>query len=145
MRHALVAVLLAACAAAPARPPAKPFAMRTYYMAILRRGPSWTAERTPRVEELGRGHMANIRRLGALGKLLIAGPFEVASDAPRDAMVGIFLFDVDSEAEAQALVATDPTIQAGHFQADVLKWYGPAGLTFDGREEPAAKARPEQK
>ena len=147
MRAAFLLVLLAACASAPARPeaPAKHFAMRSYYLALLRRGPSWSAERTPRVEELGRGHMANIGRMAALGKLLVAGPFEVDAGAPHDAIVGIFIFDVATKAEAEALVATDPTIQAGHFAAEILQWYGPAGLTYDGHDEELAKLRAEKK
>lgn len=142
MRHLLpLLVFLAACASPP-RAPAKKFSMRSYYMALLRRGPAWIAADTPERKQLLAGHMKNIRRLAADGKLLIAGPFDLpaAPDAaPRDALVGVFLFDVPTQAEAEALVRTDPTIAAGHFAAQVLPWYGPRSLTYDGRDEERVK------
>lgn len=146
----LLAVSLIGCAtgsAAQAPQPAqteapkKEFKMRTYYMAFLRRGPAWSAERTPEAVAAGEGHMANIRRLGACGKLLIAGPFEVPTGAPADALAGIFILDVPTLEEAVALTQTDPAVKAGRFTIEVLPWYGPAGLTFDGQQPPKPDAR----
>jgi len=138
MRRAalLLALALAACASSAAvpTPAAKPFSMRMYYLALLRQGPKWSADRTPAVKALLAGHMANMKRLGVERKLLVAGPFEVADDAPRPALVGLFVFDVASKEEAERLVSTDPTIAAGHFAAEVIPWYGPSGLTYDGRD-----------
>jgi uncharacterized protein YciI len=115
----------------PAAP--KPFTMRTYFMGFLRRGPKWSKERTPEAQAAGEGHMANIKRLGACGKLLIAGPFKHPADAPdQGPLAGIFLFDVATQEEAEALMRTDPAIIAGRFTMEVLPWYGPAGLTYDG-------------
>jgi uncharacterized protein len=139
MRPALVALFLVACATASPPPEAK-FSMKTYQLAILRRGPSWSAEKTPERQKLLDGHMANIRRLAGLGKLLIAGPFDVGKDAPRDAIVGLYIFDVPTTAEAEALTATDPTIESGHFEAQVMPWFGPAGLTYTGRDEQVRNA-----
>ena len=87
--------------------------------------------------ELSKGHRANIRRLADEGKLILAGPFVHGDDAPKDALAGIFIFDVESLKEAKALTATDPAINAGRFTIEVLPWYGPTGLTHDR----AAKAR----
>jgi uncharacterized protein YciI len=93
--------------------------MRTYYMAFLRRGPAWTKERTPEALEAGKGHMANIERLAKCGKLVIAGPFDVPADAP-----------------AVALTAQAPAVKAGRFAIEVLPWYGPTGLTYEGHLPP---------
>lgn len=146
MRHLLLLLALLAACASPPRAPAKKFAMRSYYMAVLRRGPAWIAADTPERKQLLAGHMKTIRRLAADGRLLIAGPFDLPAPsdaapeaAPRDTLVGVFLFDVPTQAEAEALVRTDPTIAAGHFAAQVLPWYGPRGLTYDGRDEERAK------
>ncbi len=89
--------------------------MRTYYMGFLRRGPAWSAERTPEAVAAGEGHMANIERLAACGKLLIAGPFDVGPTPPPDALAGIFIFDVPTKEEALALSQTDPAVKAGRF------------------------------
>lgn len=148
MRLLLPAVLAAtslgcATSAPPVtpEPPKKELQMRTYYMAFLRRGPTWTAERTPEAVALGQGHMAHIQRLAACGKLALAGPFEVGSNAPPDALAGIFLFDVQTREEAVALTQKDPAVQAGRFVIEVMPWYGPTGLTYDGYEPPRPDAR----
>jgi hypothetical protein len=48
----------------------------TLYLALLHRGSGWTPEQTPEVKSILEGHMANIRRLAAEGRLILAGPFE---------------------------------------------------------------------
>jgi uncharacterized protein len=144
---ALVGTCITGCASGKAaeagqpEAPPKQFQMRTYYMAFLRRGPAWTAEKTPESVALGEGHMANIERLAACGKLLIAGPFEVEPNAPADALAGIFILDVPTLEEAMALTQTDPAVKAGRFAIEVKPWYGPAGLTYDGYQPPAPGAR----
>jgi uncharacterized protein YciI len=130
----------AAQTAQPESPP-KTFQMRTYYMAFLRRGPAWSAERTPEAVAAGEGHMANIKRLAACGKLLIAGPFDVGQNPPADALAGIFIFDVPTLEEAVALTQTDPAVKAGRFTMEVMPWYGPTGLSYDGYEPPKPGAR----
>jgi uncharacterized protein YciI len=117
--------------------------MRIYQLVLLRRGPRWSADRTETVTRLLAGHMANMRRLGAAGKLLIAGPTEIDDQAPAGTPVGIFIFDAQTTAEAVELVNTDPSVAAGHFAAEVLPWYGPTGLTYDGRDAELAKIRAE--
>ncbi len=140
MKRLLVSLALASCAhaqaptPAPAAAPAKPFKMRTYMFVLLERGPAWTSEKTPESQKLFEGHMANIKAMGRAGKLLIAGPFD--DDVNRaDALAGIFIFDTTDEAEVKALLANDPAIAAGRLKASLHLWYGPTGLTFDGREE----------
>ncbi len=149
MRLLPVFLILAACATAPApkpapaaAPAAKKFAMRTYYMAILKVGPKYDPSR-PDKKPLLAGHRKNIQRLAAEGKMLFAGPFDTNDTAPGTP-VGIFLFDVPTKDEAEALTRTDPTIADGYFVAEVLPWYGPAGLTYDGRDDELAKIRAEQ-
>jgi len=98
--------------------PAPQFEMTTYYLALLRKGPSWTAERSPEVEKLQAGHMANINRLADAGKLLLAGPFADDGD-----LRGLFVLRAESLEEAQALCGTDPAIKAGRLKAEIHPWY----------------------
>jgi uncharacterized protein YciI len=100
--------------------------MATYYVALLRRGPSWTSTMTPEVQKALDGHMANIRRLAAAGKLLVAGPF--LEQSGPGTLAGLFVLQAGSVAEAQQLVASDPAVQAGRFVAEVLPWLGPKSL-----------------
>jgi uncharacterized protein YciI len=100
-----------------------PYEMDTYQVAFLKRGPTWTAEVTPEVERLQAAHMANMQRLANEQKLIGGGPF-VDGGQWR----GLFIFKVGSVAEARALSATDPAVQAGRLALDVYEWWGPKGV-----------------
>ena len=100
--------------------------MTTYYVVFLRKGPSWTPERTPEVLAIGKGHMDNIKRLAAEGKLIIAGPFL----DPKSDLAGLFIFRVASADEARALTETDPAVKAGRFSYEVVPWLGPKTLHY---------------
>jgi len=108
--------------------------MRTYYIGFLKRGPEWTAERSPEVIKVSQGHRKNIDDLLANGKLALAGPFVTPADEGEGALAGLFLFDVSTEEEALALARADPAVIAGRFTIDVVTWYGPTGITYEGRE-----------
>lgn len=110
------------------------FSMRSYFMGFLKRGPNWTAERTPEIEEIGKGHMAHIGKMAAAGDLIIAGPFVQGEDATKGALAGIFIFDVPTKEAAIALMKDDPAVKAGRLTIEVLEWYGPAGLTYTGHK-----------
>jgi uncharacterized protein YciI len=116
----LLATLGAAAQEAPAAPAVK---MKRYYLALLVKGPSWTAEATPEVKRIQEGHMANIRRLADEGKLALAGPFEDAGD-----LRGLFVLNAASMEEAKALCDTDPAIAAGRLRAEIHAWWAPEGV-----------------
>jgi uncharacterized protein YciI len=154
----LLLVLLVACAArqvepvgpeasmeaASANPPAAcpapgagTLEMKPYFLVLLRRGPAWTPEKTPETTKLFEGHMANIIAMGKTGKLVIAGPID-AAETDRTAVAGIFIFDVATRAEVEAMIGNDPSIAAKRLVPEILPWYGPAGLTFPGQREARA-------
>lgn len=97
--------------------------MMTAYLAFLVRGDKWTPEKTPQTAEIQKGHMANIQRLAAMKKLVVAGPF---GDDGR--LRGIFVFRVDSLEEARALTLTDPAVQAGRLALELHPWMVPVGI-----------------
>ena len=45
--------------------------MTIYYIFLLKKGPTWSPDPTPEVEALQEAHLANLRRLGEMGKLVI--------------------------------------------------------------------------
>jgi len=99
------------------------YGMKTYMMVILKTGTNRTTDEKA-LDSLFSGHMANINRLAQIGKLVVAGPFGNNDGNYR----GIFILDVKTREEAQALLHSDPTIRANIFQAEVLEWYGSAAL-----------------
>ncbi|MCU1268335.1 MAG: hypothetical protein JWM21_4653 [Acidobacteria bacterium] len=100
-----------------------PIKMTTAYLAFLRRGPAWTPEKTAATEELQKAHLANIYRLAQMKKLVVAGPF-----GDDGQLRGIFVFRVDSLAEAKVLTETDPAVKAGRLALDLHPWQVPEGV-----------------
>jgi uncharacterized protein YciI len=94
------------------------FEMTTYYVGFLYRGPKWTPEVTPESSRLQDAHMANIRRMAAEGKLLVAGPF--ADDGP---LRGMYVFKVATKEESEALAQSDPAVQAGRLRFELHPWF----------------------
>jgi uncharacterized protein YciI len=138
MRHLLLILSVVACACAsspkPAAPaaPAKPFAMKTYTFVLLRRGPAWSPDETPESKKMFEGHMANIKAMARAKKLILAGPFDAPAE-DKTAPAGLFIFDVPGD-EVKQLLANDPAIAGGRLVPELMPWYGPAGLTYDGAE-----------
>jgi uncharacterized protein YciI len=100
-----------------------PQKMVTAYLAFLVRGEKWTPEKTPQTEEIQKAHLANIRRLAEMKKLVVAGPFGDDGN-----LRGIFVFRVNSLEEARALTLTDPAVQAGRLALDLHPWLVPEGI-----------------
>lgn len=103
--------------------PASPIKMTTAYLGFLTRGAKWTPEKTPATQELQKAHLANINRLAAMKKLVVAGPF-----GDDTSLRGIFVFRVASINEARALAETDPAVQAGRLVIDMHPWLVPEGI-----------------
>lgn len=122
----------APAACAPCTKPDGSFAMKPYFLVLLRRGPAWTPEKTPETTRLFEGHMANMEVMAKAGKLVLAGPTDVP-ETERAAIAGIFLFHDTDRAGVEALLQGDPAIAAGRLTAEILSWYGPAGLTYPGK------------
>jgi uncharacterized protein YciI len=111
-------LLLALSGVAIAAEPDEKWEMTTYQVAFLKRGPNWTPGETPETKAIQEGHMANIRKMGATGKLVIAGPFADDGD-----LRGLFIFRVDTLEEAKALAEQDPAVKAGRLVLEWHPWY----------------------
>jgi len=113
------------------------YGMKTYVMAFLKRGPNRDLPKEE-ADKLQRAHMDNIGKLAAEGKLMVAGPFYGDGD-----LRGIYVFDVETIEEAEALTATDPAIQAGSLEMELLRWYGSAAMNaIPALHEKLAKINP---
>jgi uncharacterized protein YciI len=96
--------------------------MKMYALVLLKSGPHGDLSKGETTRAFA-GHMANIERLAASGLLVFAGPLE-----KNERYRGIFVFNVATIAEADALLATDPAVQAGALAGEVYLLYGSAAL-----------------
>jgi uncharacterized protein YciI len=98
------------------------YGMRRYVHVVLKTGPNKMPAGTER-DAMFKGHFANIQRLAAEGKLVLAGPFDGV-----DGWRGMFVLAVADIEEAKKLVATDPVIINGEMIAQFHTYYGSAAL-----------------
>ena len=98
------------------------YGMKKYVIAFLKRGPNRDMPKEE-ADKLQAAHMANISKLADEGKLLLAGPFFGDGD-----LRGIYIFDVQTLEEAEALTKTDPAIQQGSLIMELKEWYGSAAV-----------------
>jgi uncharacterized protein len=121
--------------AAPATPPAYDAAlakklgaddrgMKMYVFVILKTGAKADTS-TEEGKQAFAGHMSNMGKLVADGKLVVAGPFAKNERGYR----GIFILNVPTVKEADAIVATDPAVAAGYLAYEAFGWYGSAALS----------------
>ncbi|MBQ5941446.1 MULTISPECIES: YciI family protein [unclassified Massilia] len=96
--------------------------MRPYVFVILKTGPNKVPEGAERTK-MFQGHFANMARLAAEKKLVLAGPLDGV-----DGRRGIFVFATPDIDEAKKMVATDPVIVNGEMVAEYHKLYGSAAL-----------------
>ena len=96
--------------------------MKMYALVLLKSGPHGDLSKEETTRAFA-GHMANIERLAAGGQLVFAGPLE-----KNERYRGIFVFNVATIAQADALLATDPAVQAGALVGEVYLLYGSAAL-----------------
>jgi uncharacterized protein YciI/uncharacterized damage-inducible protein DinB len=93
------------------------FELETYQLGLLRRGPNSGTGTKEEAEKIQAGHMANISKMAADGKLFAAGPMGDNGD-----LRGIFIFRGISLEEARALAAEDPAIKANRLKLDLFPW-----------------------
>lgn len=137
MKNILLLIVLVSCYSMAAAQSAHPkydklladslggdeYGMKMYILAILKTGPNAIADKKV-LDSLFKGHMENIGRLAANGKLIVAGPLGKNDKTYR----GIFILNVKTIDEANALLETDPTIKTKVLAAELFNWYGSAAL-----------------
>jgi uncharacterized protein YciI len=98
--------------------------MRQYVLVILKSSATPVAA-GPERDAMFQGHFANMERLAAQGKLVLAGPLDNV-----DGWRGLFVFAVSDIDEARQLVATDPVVARGEMVPEFHRYYGTAALVL---------------
>ena len=76
---------------------------------------------SPEVETLQAAHIANLRRLGDEGKLVLNGPLLDAFQLSGE-IRGIGVLKASSMAEAQEWIGTDPMVRVGRLIFELHAW-----------------------
>jgi uncharacterized protein YciI len=95
--------------------------MTIYYIFLLKKGPTWRPDATPEIEVLQEAHLANLRLLGEMGKLVLNSPL-LDSFATGGEIRGIGVLKTDSMAEAHELISTDPMVKVGRLIFELHTW-----------------------
>lgn len=98
------------------------YGMKSYVFCVLKTGKT-KIEDPEKSKEVFAGHFANMGRMAKDGKLVVAGPF--VEGAPKR---GLYIFNVATIEEAEALVKSDPAVKAGVFEYELTKLYCSAAL-----------------
>jgi uncharacterized protein len=100
------------------------YGMKSYFLVILKTGKNKTTDKDL-INKSFVGHMANINRLVAEGKLTVAGPLGKNENNYR----GIFILNnIKTIEEAKEILQTDLTIQNELLDYEIFTWYGSAAL-----------------
>ena len=97
--------------------------MKRYMLVILKTGTNQNTDQAF-LDSCFAGHFSNMDRLVKEGKLIVAGPISKNDKTYR----GIFILNVSTMEEAQAILQTDPAIHSKILDTEVYQWYGSAAL-----------------
>lgn len=112
---------------------AAPMEFVSYQMVLLMAGPQ--AESIPEEEQaaLQAAHLGHLRAMSNAGHMVVAGPF---SDQDDPSIRGLCLYQTEGIEEARALAESDPAVQAGRLQVQVMTWWTQKGaISFPWMEK----------
>jgi uncharacterized protein YciI len=129
-RGLLLLGLIALAGSAFAQTPTQSSSQSVQYFFVLLNRPANAPQMSKEAgEKLQEEHMANIRKMAAEHKLVIAGPF-----LDDTTLRGIFVLQAESATQAQEWANSDPAVKAGRLSAEV---HGPWDIEPGAIHSPA--------
>ncbi len=98
-----------------------PFQMKQYWFAFLYKGEIRNQDSLA-AAKIQNAHIANINRLAAEGKIIMAGPMGYDKD-----LRGIFIIDAKDSAQAASYIKTDSAIITGRLRFELHPWWTAKG------------------
>ena len=92
--------------------------MVQFHMALLKRGPKWTATQNEETKRLLQQHVEYVTSCFDSGKAVIAGPLTDGGE-----IAGVFVFRAQSADEAKAWAEADPSVTAEFQIAEMHPWW----------------------
>jgi uncharacterized protein YciI len=89
-----------------------------FHMALLKRGPKWSATETAETKRLHQQHVDYVLSTLESGKAVIAGPFTDGGE-----IAGVFVFRAKSAEEAKAWAEAEPSVAAGVHIVEMHPWW----------------------
>jgi uncharacterized protein YciI len=89
-----------------------------FHLAIVKKGPNWSAAKTGEVQRVRQQHRSYVESLVGSGKAVVAGPFGDESE-----IRGIYIFRAANADEAKSWADADPAAKAGHYMNEMLPWW----------------------
>jgi uncharacterized protein YciI len=97
--------------------------MKQYWLVMLLKGNNRTHDKATS-QRIQAAHIANIDRLAAEGKVVMAGPMGYKYDAD---LRGLFIIDAPDSTTAASYVMTDSAIITGRLRFEVHPWWTQTG------------------
>ena len=92
--------------------------MVEFHMALLKRGPKWSAAENDEIKRMRQQHVDYVLSLLDSGKAVIAGPFTDDGE-----VAGVLIFRAATAAEAKAWAEGDPTVASGFHVVEMHPWW----------------------
>jgi len=99
------------------------YVMKKYFLCILIAGPN-LSQTSAEALDLQVAHLAHISMLSKSGQLVLAGPLESGTNGR---LKGIFVFDTETIAAAEALVCQDPMVRVSRLDFEMTPWWAVKG------------------
>src|SRR5256885_10069213 len=95
--------------------------MRTYFLGVVYRGDKHLSRGTPEHTALQERHLAYNRRIAEAGSYRAFGPV-----TDQGEILAVAIIDVPTPEQAQALLDSDPAVEARHFRIEAHPLFWPS-------------------